>query len=121
MFELATRMKFRWNFKGQLSVEDLWDLSPTELNTLYRQLSASLKDTEDDSLIASPNAADVITAQKRDIVKHIFMTKKADAEAREAAIKSRQNRERIAEIIAKKKGEALESLSVEELEKMLEG
>ena len=39
IFEYATRNKIRFPFKGMISVEDLWELTPTNLDTIYKTLN----------------------------------------------------------------------------------
>ena len=121
MFEKAVRNKLRWNYKGSLNVEDLWALELYELNELYMKLakdaSASAKGL--DSLIDVNEDDDSLETLRMDIVKHIFMTKKAEADSRQMAAIQKQKSARILGIIARKKDAELEAMSVEELEKLI--
>ena len=38
IFELATREKYRFPYKGMISVEELWDLDIPELDRVYKSL-----------------------------------------------------------------------------------
>ena len=49
MFEIATRQKFRFPYHGSISVEDLWDLTPANLDTVYKALNSQKKQTEEES------------------------------------------------------------------------
>ena len=44
LFEMATRSKLRFpSTKGELSVEDLWDLSDKDLDVVYKNLKLNLQ------------------------------------------------------------------------------
>lgn len=120
-FEVATREKYRFSFKGMISVEDLWDLDMDQLNTVFKTLNKGKKAAEEESLLeASQNKEEVILTNKIDIVKYIFEVKKNELQARrDAAVKHAKN-ERIKELIAKKQDESLASMSIEELQKLIE-
>ena len=42
LFEVATRKQYRFPYKGNASVEDLWHLSLTELDAVFKTLNLSL-------------------------------------------------------------------------------
>ena len=43
MFEMASQFKFRYPYKvGLITTEDLWDLSLTQLDTVYKALSKEM-------------------------------------------------------------------------------
>ena len=121
MFEKAVRNKLRWNYKGSLNVEDLWTLELYELNELYMKLDKDARASTKglDSLIDVDEDDDSLETLRMDIVKHIFMTKKAEADSRQMAAIQKQKSARIIDIIARKKDAELEAMSVEELEKLI--
>ena len=43
IFERAVREKTRFNYKGLISVEDLWDLSLEKLDAIWCELEAELE------------------------------------------------------------------------------
>jgi hypothetical protein len=121
MFEKATRMKLRFPCKGQgASVEDLWDLSLTGLDGVYKELRGKQKTLEQDSLLDAKTTANDTVSLAIDIVKHIVTVKQDEADARKNASEKAAQRQKIAGILADKKDEALKSMSVEELQKHLE-
>jgi len=120
MFEKASRMKLRFDFRGSISVEDLWDLSLKELDGIFKNLNKSLKSQSEESLLDVKTPEDDIINLKVDIVKHIVMVKRMEAESSRTAIIRKQERDKIREILANKKDSDLLNKSPEELQKMLD-
>mgnify|MGYP006991647494 CR=1 FL=1 len=119
VFEMATRLKFRFPFRGMISVEDLWDLSIEQLDTVYKALNKDVKQAQEDSLLAGPRVGDADLNAKIEIVKYIFQTKQAEEAERKAAADNAIKRKRIMEILAKKQDNALENMTEEELQAAL--
>lgn len=119
LFEIATREKYRFPYKGQISVEDLWDLSPTALDGIYKTLNKAIKAQDEESLMTE-RETDPTTANMVEIVKHIFTVKRDEQRAKKAAIENAEKRRHIMDILARKQDEALNNKSEEELLKMLD-
>lgn len=119
LFEVATRNKVRFPFKGLITVEDLWDLSLTNLDSVFKALNSQSKQAKEESLLNTKSKEDEVLDMQIEIVKYIVSVKLAEKEAREKASANREKNQKIMEIIAAKKDEALRNMSVEELEKML--
>ena len=119
LFEAATRGKFRFPFKGMIDVEQLWDLSLTNLDTVFKALNSQVKQAKEESLLNTKSKEDEILDMQIEIVKYIVSVKLAEKEAREKAFANKEKNQKIMEIIAAKKDEELHNMSVEELEKML--
>lgn len=117
MFEEALRRKLRFNYKGNLTVEDLWDLSLEQLNELYGILMKKKRSSVTDSLI-SESAEDKEFNLKIEIVKNIFNVLSVEQQTRIDKAQNKAKRDRIDAIIARKQEKALEDMSIEELERM---
>lgn len=119
LFEIATRSKYRFaTNKGSLSVEDLWDLSSTQLDAIYRAMTKELREQGGESLMQKDNDNTVL-ADKIEIIKHIFLVKQEEIAARKAAEENRNKRQRIMEILEQKRDASLQNMSEEDLQKML--
>lgn len=121
LFEMATRKKFRFPFKGMISIEDLWDLSVKNLDAVFKALNAEAKQANEESLLAVKSDEDTILDAKIAIVKHIVSVKLTDEEEKKQAAVKREQKRRIQELIANKQDKELEGKSIEELQAMLAG
>lgn len=119
LFEMATRQKFRFPFKGMISVEDLWDLSVQNLDTVFKALNAESKQAKEESLLAVKSDADTILDAKIEIVKHIVGVKQAEALQRQQAAANREQIRKLQDLIADKQDAELKDKSIEELQAML--
>ena len=107
VFERAAMNKYRFPYKGQISVEDLWDLSLPGLDSVFKQLNKLKKVNEEESLLEVKSAEDV-EVDKQDA-----------ALARLTEKENKEYNQKIMAIIEKKQDQALENMSVEELQKHL--
>lgn len=119
MFAVATRKKYRFPYNGQISVEDLWDLAPSQLDRVFKALKKDQKVSNEESLMTTRSAEDSDLDIKIELVKFIFETKQGEKAAAAAKAEADAKKKRIREIIADKKDAALESMSIEDLEKLL--
>ena len=119
IFKNATKKKYRFNFNGLITVEDLWDLSLTNLDSVYKQLKRQQKAESEDSLLTE-SKEDKILNEKIEIVKEIVADKIAQKERSINAAKKRAQNQRILEIMADKQDAALKEKSIEELQTMIE-
>lgn len=119
MFEVATRSKFRFPFKGLISVEDLWELSVDNLDNVFKTLNSEMKKTKEESLLSTKTKENEVLESKIEIVKYIVTTKLAEKEAREKAFLDKERNQKIMDIIAAKKDAELQNMSIEELERMM--
>lgn len=120
LFIKATREKMRFPYKGQATVEDLWDLSMTELDRIYKTLNAQQKRAQEDSLLDTKSEEDEELAAQIGIVRYIFTVKQEEKKAAETARERKEQKQKIMAILASKQDEALHGKSIEELEKMLD-
>ena len=120
IFERAAREKTRFNFKGLISAEDLWDLSLENLDSIWCELEAELEKLPRRSLLATGIDQRGEIEFKQEIIKHIVDTKKIESEARAAAKLNSAKKQAILDIIQAKQNEDLKSKTVEELMQLAE-
>ena len=120
IFEYASRNKVRFPFKGMISVEDLWDLSLTNLDSIYKTLNKQVKQSEEESLLSTKASVDTELEVQIAIVKHIVSVKLAEKEAAEKTSAKKAQKQKIMSIIATKQDEALQNSSIDDLKKMLD-
>lgn len=119
-FENATRGKVRWSTgKGLLTVEDLWDLSLAQLNSLAKNLNREIKVQSEEDYLNEVSVEDNLTKLKFDIVLEILNTKKAEYKAMQEAAADKAYNNKIMAIIAKKQDEDLENMSIDQLNALL--
>lgn len=117
LFQVASRKKYRWDTaKGQITVEDLWDLKLTDLDKIAVSLDEKVMKAGGKSFISTPKPGAVEDKDKLDIVVEVITIKVAEAEAKKVAAEKTQRAALYQQLIANKKMEALQSMSLAELE-----
>lgn len=119
VFEIAAKEKYRFPFKGLITTEDLWDLSPAQLDSVYKTLNSEKKTTEEDSLLGQRTKEEQSILNKIALVKYIFAEKQLEAEAHRQKLANAEKKRRIMELIASKEDAALGEKSIDDLKNML--
>ncbi len=119
MFEKAVRMKLRFNYKGLLSVEDLWDLSVSSLDQIFKSLNAQFKAQKEESLLDVKTEEEDGLALKVQIIKYIVKTKLDEDAARETKALKAEKKQKLLKVISEKKEKVLYDMPVDELEKLV--
>lgn len=128
IFKKASKRKLRFSTpRGPLSVEQLWDLNVEEIRQLVimareeaKKSSGEINDSEL-SFLDSPVKTKATDNELRfEILKDIYLTKKAADEKAQKRAETKRNNQKILDLIARKQDEALEKMSISELEEMLD-
>lgn len=120
MFEQAVRNKLRFTYKGQLSVEDLWDLSQTQLDEIYLPLKAQLNQAEQGSLLGDKPKSVEEVKNKIDILKYIATVKKEESDKRVLAAERKRQKAKLLELMEKKQNSELEGKSTAEIQALID-
>jgi hypothetical protein len=122
MYKDAARLKLRFNTsKGSLAVEQLFDLSQTEIANCIRSIKKLLKKNDDDELsfLDQTNKVDTTEQLRFDILKDIYLTKKKESEDARNEAEVKQFEQRIMALISEKEEDNLRGKSLDELKAML--
>lgn len=138
IFEQASRIKLRIpSSKGNLTVEDLWDLplrrkNPKDgdeysLNELAKKYSNLIKAEESTDFVnldgINPEPEHDAQTKKNELIFSILLavinTRVAEIKEKEAELVKEQTNAKILRLISEKKDAELKQASVEELEKLL--
>jgi len=122
-FEKATRNKYRFpSAKGNLTSEELWDLSLASLDTIAKQVHKGIKVNEEESFIptaASRASVSTLASNKLEILKHIIGVKVTAKEVSTKRAAKSARLTKLRELASNKADEALSASSLADIEKMI--
>ena len=119
MFEVAVRSKLRFPYKGMVSVEDLYDLSVTNLDTVFKSLNSQVKQAKEESLLDTKTKEDEVLDLQIEIVKCIVKVKLEEEAARLQAKEKKEKKQKLLSILSEKQENELQNKSVDEIQAML--
>lgn len=120
IFEKASKAKLRFTYsKGILSVEDLWELKLTDLDTIAKAVSKKLREESEESFIGKKTRANTELTLQLDVLKQVIAVKLAEEEKAKARAEKSSQVEFLQDLLKKKKLNELEAMPAEEIEKQL--
>lgn len=115
IFAKASKLKLLFSAqKGQVSLQDLWDLPTSKLRVMANTLNRGL--TKPDDLFAVTTTAENHDKLRLDIIMEVLETRETENTAKITAEETAQKRELLKSLIQQKKLEATSSMSIEDLE-----
>ncbi len=124
LFIKATRQSWRFpSSKGQLNVEQLWQLplqdrSGFDLDSVAKLVNAEVKTQQEESFV-TPVKVDDTSRQKLELIRYVIDVKIAERDAAQSAKARADEKQKLLAILATKQASALEALSEDEIRKRL--
>jgi hypothetical protein len=120
-FEKASRLKLRFETnKGQVSTEELFDLSLQSLDTVAKMVNNQLRNEGEESFLPSTSSkAATHNTLRLDILKHVIEVKVREQEARKTRADNAATLARLKELALNKSDEQLAAQSLEEINKRI--
>lgn len=113
IFEAATKQKVRFTTnRGQVGVEDLWDLSLEELDAIAKGINKNLKESSEESFIHKQSTTDKKLSLRLEVVVSIINTKLEEEEKRRLSAERKAKRNQLLELIEAKENDALSRKSI---------
>ena len=121
IFKQATREKLRFvTSKGNLTTEQLWDLSISELDSLAVAAQIETDTSTKKSLLKKKSTVDKIAQLKFEVLQDILLTKDEEREVAQSNADKKAHNEKILRLVQEKDDAELASMSKEELMKQLQ-
>lgn len=115
-FIKASRIKLRFSTnKGQLSVEDLWDLSLESLDQIAVRVDKQLETSGTKSFIGKRDTKNTELELALEILKHIIEVKLAEKEAKAKRADKTARAAELRQLIAEKSNDELKNSSKDDL------
>ena len=118
LFKEAT--KHNWTFqstKGVLNVQQLWQLTPAQLNDIAMELHSQFKQSKKESFLDTTEP-DTLAELQLNLVVDIIKTKQDDKLSVQSAQANKSHNNMIDDLIEKKKNAQLAEMSIKDLQAM---
>ena len=128
LFEYATRNKLRFpSTKGELTVEQLWDVplrgkngDGFDLNTIAKTANKAWKDVSEESFVETAHTPEHTKRETTlEIVKYVIEVKLGEEEAAKKRADNKTEKEKLLKILAEKQAGKLSELSEKELQRRI--
>ena len=119
-YKLASQQKLRFQTnRSLLSVEQLWDLSLTELDSLAVNFETEHKESGKKSFLVKTSIKDKTAKLRFDVALDILNTKVEEMQATQEAAEIKEHNKKIITLISEKNDESLKGKTIKQLESLL--
>lgn len=115
IYKQAMMQRLRFNYKGTITTEDLWSVTLQGLDTMYKELNAELKASQEDSLLSKASQQTEVLELKISIIKDVVKTRQDIASTDLQKRANAEERQKLLAVLAEKQNKKLDELSEEEI------
>jgi hypothetical protein len=124
IFEKASRLKLTIpTNRGSLNVDDLWDLTLAQLNSIAIENNSRIVKSEvsflDDSENSEPSSDKYNSQLVLDLCKHVISVKQSESKAKKDETSKRKEIEILTDLLNRKESDKLQEMSAEEIQDRL--
>jgi hypothetical protein len=126
LFEKATREKFTFpSSRGDLTVEELWDLPLTsknnvDLDTVAKAINKQLKDSDEESFVTAASGKSKTLEAKLEVVKYIIKVKMDENEAKKTSADKLARKRILMEALEQKQQQEILGMSADQIKAEIE-
>jgi len=121
MYKNAAKKKFRYQTpQGQITTEDLFDLSLEQLNSLAKSLNKQVKEHGEEDYLKVTKPEATLVKKKFDVVLDALKTKQKDVENAANRTINAAKKQKLLDALEAKRDQGLGEMSEEELLKQIE-
>lgn len=120
MFEKATRLKLRFNYRGVHTAEDLWDFQLKDLDQYFKLLILARRAIAGESLLKKDGGGNELLDLKIAIVRHVVQTRLKEQEASNSRAAKAALKQKLLGVIEQQQDKALHKTSIKDLQKMVD-
>lgn len=121
-FEKAVRLKLRFETnRGQLSVEELWDLNLTSLDSIAKSVNKQIQTEVEESFIPNKITSSKTTYNnlRLEILKYVILTRHNEKEAAKLRTEKIAKLQQLKDLAAAKANEQFAAQSLEDINKQI--
>lgn len=119
IFEQATRLGLTFEYKGTIEVADLWDLPLTALDSIYKSLKSTVKQSEE-GLLNTRSSKDKELELKMAVVVRVFEVKQEELNEKKLATEKREKKQKLMAALERKQDSELEAKTPAEIQAMID-
>lgn len=120
LIQKAVRKKLRFTtLKGEVSVEDLFDLTLADLNEVAKHYNREVKEVEEEDFLKETSVANTDVLLRFNIAVYVLNIKKQEKEDQIKSLENKEAKDKLLSALSRKQDRAMEEMSEAEIQEAI--